>query len=268
MTQELVHLNWKKLEGFALDAFKNLWRNKDFVDVTLVCADGKQIKAHKVILSACSPFFKTILQLNDHQNPLIYLKGIDYKYLHPLMKFIYSGEIDIEKDNLSHFLDTANDLQISGLTRALETPETDVKEKYIKASQTISNSGRFENQCIDAETDTKVRTDIWNALTLDNSSGGHFCDKCDTEETTAMALVKHRKEKHPGMGYCCNICGKEFTRHHKLRVHKQAIHDNIKFSCDHCEKSFNAEYYLTLHKKRHTDGNILMVRTLLSTKKS
>ena len=42
-------------------AFRSLLENEDFVDVTL-CADGKTLKAHKVVLSACSSYFKHLLR--------------------------------------------------------------------------------------------------------------------------------------------------------------------------------------------------------------
>ena len=48
---------------------------KDIFDVTLASDDGVQIEAHKVILSASSPFFKEVLKNNKHPNPLLYLKG-------------------------------------------------------------------------------------------------------------------------------------------------------------------------------------------------
>ena len=50
----------------TIDAATNLSayfkENTDLGDVTLVCADSQQIKAHKFILSARSPFFKEILE--------------------------------------------------------------------------------------------------------------------------------------------------------------------------------------------------------------
>ena len=64
------------------NAFKQLWKDKDFATV-----DDHQIRAHKVILSSCSNFFRNILLNNPHQNPLIYLKDIRYKELEMVMKF-------------------------------------------------------------------------------------------------------------------------------------------------------------------------------------
>ena len=76
MDPENYQLTRNDFELCTKNAFKNLLGEEDFSDVTLACSDNKQVKAHKVILGACSPFFKEILLRNPHQHPLIYLKGI------------------------------------------------------------------------------------------------------------------------------------------------------------------------------------------------
>lgn len=45
------------------NAFKSLLENEDFVDMTL-SAGGKTLRAHKVVLSACSSYFKNLLKGN------------------------------------------------------------------------------------------------------------------------------------------------------------------------------------------------------------
>ena len=44
----------------AIDGFKN---DLDFVDVTLAC-EGQYLKAHKMLLSACSVFFRDVLKVS------------------------------------------------------------------------------------------------------------------------------------------------------------------------------------------------------------
>ena len=52
--------------------FQDLRDEKDFMDVTVSC-DGEQVKAHKVILSACSDSFRNLLKKNPAQHPVIVL---------------------------------------------------------------------------------------------------------------------------------------------------------------------------------------------------
>ena len=50
------------LRGAILsENIRDFKEEKDFYDVTLACED-KQVEAHKIIISACSPFFKNILK--------------------------------------------------------------------------------------------------------------------------------------------------------------------------------------------------------------
>ena len=45
----------------------------DFTDVTLITDDKKSIKAHRIILSACSPVFKTILRIEINNSHPIHI---------------------------------------------------------------------------------------------------------------------------------------------------------------------------------------------------
>ena len=67
-TSEKFCLRWNDFETNISVAFRELREEKDFFDVTLAC-DDSQIQAHKVILSACSPFFRNVLRRNPHQHP-------------------------------------------------------------------------------------------------------------------------------------------------------------------------------------------------------
>ena len=51
----------------------------DFVDVTLACADGSTLEAHKVILSSVSTYFRDILKVKTSQSC--------HRLLHCFLKF-------------------------------------------------------------------------------------------------------------------------------------------------------------------------------------
>ena len=57
MHQEKYTLTWNAYSDHLRNMMKEML-NDDFTDVTLVCEDRKYIRAHKNILSACSPVFK------------------------------------------------------------------------------------------------------------------------------------------------------------------------------------------------------------------
>ena len=118
---QTLQLKWNEYESNIRDAFFNLKEKKDFSDVTLVCRDG-QIEAHKVILSACSPFFQRVLTQNSHTHPLIYLKGVKFTDLESILQFMYLGKVDVVSANIVTLLDVAQELEVKGLIKDKQFP--------------------------------------------------------------------------------------------------------------------------------------------------
>jgi len=129
MGSEKFCLRWNDFETNISSAFRELRDDKDFFDVTLVC-DDEQIQAHKVILSACSPFFCNILRRNPHQHPLLYLRGIKFTDLQSVLNFMYHGEVNIAQEELNSFLAVAEDLRVKGLTQNQSKPGNEKQESY------------------------------------------------------------------------------------------------------------------------------------------
>merc|ERR1712013_68551 len=127
MTEKFC-LRWNDFESNINVAFRELREDKDFFDVTLAC-DDDQIQAHKVILSACSPFFRQILKRNRHDHPLLYLKGVKYIDLVSVLTFMYHGEVDVAQDELNSFLSIAEDLKVKGLTQNKSNEEPRHKQE-------------------------------------------------------------------------------------------------------------------------------------------
>ena len=116
MSAEKFCLRWNDFEANISEAFKELRDDKDFFDVTLAC-DDNQMEAHKVIISACSPWFRNILRWHPHQHPLLYLRGVKYSELVAILDFMYNGEVNITQDDLKSFLNVAAELQVKGLSQ-------------------------------------------------------------------------------------------------------------------------------------------------------
>ena len=56
MTEKYT-LNWSTLTDHLQLMFKDIYEQDKHSDVTLVCDDQTQLKAHKIVLSASSPVF-------------------------------------------------------------------------------------------------------------------------------------------------------------------------------------------------------------------
>ena len=136
-------LRWNDFEANVSVALKELREDEDFFDVTLACEDD-QINAHKLILSACSPFFRTILRRNKHEHPLLFLRGVKYKDLVSILNFMYHGEVNVAQEELNAFLSVAEDLQVKGLTQN----DKDTKKSHSSRKKTLitDNGGNKANQ--------------------------------------------------------------------------------------------------------------------------
>ena len=101
---EKLCLQWNDFKDNVNSTFRRLRVDKEFTDLTLVCEDGQQIEAHKVILTSSSPFFEKILQTTKHHHPLIYLKGFQSKDFVSILDFLYFGEANIFQEDFDSFL--------------------------------------------------------------------------------------------------------------------------------------------------------------------
>ncbi|XP_018561076.1 protein abrupt-like isoform X2 [Anoplophora glabripennis] len=112
--EQQYSLRWNDFHSSILSSFRHLRDEEDFVDVTLAC-DGCSFKAHKVVLSACSPYFRRLLKANPCKHPIVILRDVRQKDMENLLRFMYNGEVHIGQEHLTDFLKTAQMLQVRGL---------------------------------------------------------------------------------------------------------------------------------------------------------
>ncbi|XP_017881377.1 protein tramtrack, beta isoform-like isoform X1 [Ceratina calcarata] len=112
---EQFSLKWNNFSSNLTSGFLNHLSENDLVDVTLA-VEGQLLQAHKLVLSVCSPYFKSIFKENPCQHPVIILKDMKCAEIESLLKFMYQGEININQEDLPTFLKVAQTLQIRGLT--------------------------------------------------------------------------------------------------------------------------------------------------------
>jgi hypothetical protein len=107
-------LRWNNHQHNLLSVFEDLLNHEAFVDVTLAC-DGLQLKAHKIVLSACSPYFQSMLYNTPDRHPIVFLRDVRYHEMKALLEFMYRGEVSVDQENLSSLLKVAESLKIKGL---------------------------------------------------------------------------------------------------------------------------------------------------------
>ncbi|XP_049532481.1 modifier of mdg4-like isoform X18 [Anopheles darlingi] len=113
---EQFSLCWNNFNTNLSAGFHDSLVQGDLVDVTLA-AEGHLVKAHRLILSVCSPYFrKMFMQMPVNQHAFIFLKDVSHSVLKDLIQFMYCGEVNVKQEALPGFISTAEALQIKGLT--------------------------------------------------------------------------------------------------------------------------------------------------------
>ena len=239
-----------------------LREDKAFTDVTLVCEDGQQLEAHKIILAATSPVFQKILEGNKHPHPLIYLRRVHFQQLVHIFDFLYHGEANVHQKDLESFLALAEELKLKGL----KDKNVDGKKKF------TSDSKCPTNDTIEAETlnpiavvsfedptpKTKVPEEsLPKPLRIKSDDGLLTLDEMVSSlMEKSENMISNGKGKQGGMpqqkrAFVCKVCGKE-GQSGNIRSHIEANHINgISVPCANCDKNFSTRKALQKHKNRH-----------------
>lgn len=89
-------------------------------DVTLSCQGGMNIRAHRIILSFFSPYFRAIFESQPFIDtpwtyPVVVMKDYGFLEVKAIIEFVYRGEVSVPRDRLAAVLATARALEVSGL---------------------------------------------------------------------------------------------------------------------------------------------------------
>ncbi|KAI5701446.1 hypothetical protein M8J75_009661 [Diaphorina citri] len=162
---EQYSLKWNNFHANLTTGFHGLFEDEDLVDVSLA-VEGKIIQAHKVILSVCSPYFKSLFRIHPEKHPIVFLKDVGYSEVIGLLQFMYQGQVDISQEQLAEFLRVAEMLQVKGLTSNSESDasnqlpisETDpmiplpvlstLSNKVNNISSNLSNNNNSQNNAL------------------------------------------------------------------------------------------------------------------------
>ena len=205
---EKYTLNWQTFTDHLQLMFKDLYEEEKHSDVTLVCDDQTQFKAHKMVLSACSPVFKKIIDNNPSQHPLIYLRGIHSYEMESILQFMYLGEGIFFYDRMGEFMKVAKDLEVKEISKCVEIPNL---EKVV--TKTVIDAEEKET-VEDKEPKKTSERQPWKEITNDASF-----PEFGLEFTT-----DHDVSEHEGIKYPCNQCDYQATERGNLQKHIHRKH--------------------------------------------
>ena len=247
---EKFSLKWNDFKENVSNSFSTLRKENEFYDVTLVSDDDEVVYAHKVVLSASSEFFKTILRKADHSKPMIYLSGVKSKELNHILDYIYEGEVQLLQEDLKGFLDVAEKLRINGLI-GVGTEDNKVKEEIIDLDN--------EHRSFGAETSISNDQD---SLRMEFSSTRKIESKTKKAErivitnpnTNVYEEAKRAVDDilmKDGDNWVCNVCNKSSTKNCDMRKHAELHIKGLSFPCQLCKETFRSRTKLQTHKKNH-----------------
>ena len=150
MASHLKYEDHQEYLGWTLTHLRN---KEDLCDVTLVCENNQQTVAHKVILSASSPFFKNILKGMTYIHSVIYMRGVKIQLLESILDFIYKGEANIEQDDVEPFINLAKELKLQRLeseSAVLKLPE-DITNEYNSLTSVLDGNTEHANNISDED---------------------------------------------------------------------------------------------------------------------
>ena len=260
-----IKLKWNGFAANIGEYFRKVREDQKLFDVTLVTDDGHHIQAHEIILSAGSNFFSDIFLKSNHNNMVVYLKGISSEKLEPVIDFLYNGEVFINQEDVKFFIEIGEELQVKGIegevpglrkneaeipilinSQKSEQGYDDYKHEKVATGKVEYNEDSLGK--ID-ECNVQLRTNYDVTDMVEKSKGLWKCNICGKTATKKQHIQYHAETHIQGISNACHICSKMFKNRHSLTNHIYNIHTNV-FSCDICGKTDMNKLAYLKHKRR------------------
>ena len=244
-------LKWNDFHTNASKSFSTLRNEHDFYDMTLVSDDDKIVSAHKVVLSASSEFFKSILQKTDHSKPMIYLSGVDSKELNRILDYIYEGKVQIYQEDLDNFLAVAQKLKLDGLIGGIEeqSESISVGVDQLDSKEDLDNDESSSNEPTRAikksstefqKRTARIKNNIKIERTLVLPPGSNVYDESKRAVDDIVMKV--------GDAWMCTACNRTNKKSSEIRRHAEVHIEGLSFPCQLCGDTFRSRRLLSKHR--------------------
>jgi len=277
-------ISWNNFESRLSRSFADIRDQEQFLDLTLAAdaADGsvEVLRAHKVVLSACSPVLRNLLVkqsvLTSHSPfmpVMLYLRGFSAKDLSHVLEFIYKGNVNLHQYELDDFLAVAKSLQIpldeeeednQGALpkpgkRSSPTPSSAKKIKRPKKT-TSPKSDTNGNHAEIVKMEESNEPEILEVDDEDTANGYNAIDDLGERISAGAAAMKdtfiYENVEETGEGFHCKPCGKVLKYRAGLVRHVVDQHVNLglKYQCPHCSSVSGTKSSLQSHmSKKHPE---------------
>lgn len=183
MDNAQFNLRWNNHSFNIVQVFLEQLSSESLVDVTLSC-QGQFIKAHKMVLSACSSYFQDLFNLHDAQHPVIILNGIKFHDLKMVVEFMYKGETKVLESELNGILAVAEALQVKGLSNVRS------EDKFENNQSSISPDDCFPSVAMNENFGSDLHCDVPGVDSLEVSSALSDSSKPGRKRKRASEISK------------------------------------------------------------------------------
>ena len=249
-SSEKFSLKWNDFEKNVSKSFSQLRQQTGLFDVTLVSSDQKQVSAHRLVLSACSDFFKNIFHSNSHSHPMLYLDAVDSTEINLMLDYIYQGEVQIYQEGLNRFLGIAKKFRLDGLLEGDVPDETNNSYDSFNSAKFKTEDALDENAENDAQLiqendfdlpEQKPRSVKERSLKLTNES--FEASNSEVNEKFEKLVVQE-----PDRMYKCTVCNKKMTHRGSMKRHLETHLTGLSYPCQTCGKTYRSSNSLKTHK--------------------
>ena len=266
--QDFISINWDDHSKTIISQISKDMNQDLLKDVTLACAGGHCIRAHRLILSIYSDYFRQLLAKCTTPEPTILLPDVELHDLEILITFMYTGKAHVKEENLVNILESAKKFQIKGLLDDVpsvqEGPPTK-KRRIVDDSEDLLQCENIYSTNKDDEMEYSLETNLqWLMMnSLHQLSGAA---PLDTESQTHVMEDGDSLKEHNE----CNICHRFFKNSSSLSSHKSYNHMPMKQPKFCCDQMYITRWDLKLHKSSHgvVKSNISQAQQLLEISQS
>ena len=240
-SSEKFCLKWNAFQQNIVTAYQDLHKQLDFSDVTLVCEEDYQVEAHRVILTACSPFFKSMLKKNQHSHPMVYMRGLKAKDLVAIVDFIYHGEANVCQEDLDGFLALAEELQLKGLAGSQNDMEDSTGEptkqellKEVINNETLNRPRPKQTKAVKnvRQFGEQTKDSIYEIVSADS---GKVLVNANMQDIKVQINSMMEKVIEGEYKWKCTVCGKMSKDKQDTSRHIETHIEGVSYPCNLCE---------------------------------
>ena len=248
-SSEKFCLKWNDFEKNVSKSFSQLRQQTGLFDVTLVSSDQKPVSAHRLVLSACSEFFKTIFYSNTHSHPMLYLDGVDSREIHLMLDYIYQGEVQIYQESLDRFLEIAKKFRLDGLLASEAEDEEPANNFYdspkiekLYESEQEKMLNLYSDFDDNLPTKPKIVKEQERSLKVASNESFEACNSEVNEKFQELIVQEADKT------YRCTVCNKTMSHKGSMRRHLETHLTGLSYDCPTCGKTFRSSHSIGRHK--------------------